>query len=191
MDEKRKALFEHEAKDLISLLGLPTTNYRFAKDKEEAIKAANEIGYPIALKIVSPQVIHKSDAGGVALGIDVDDELSASYKKIIESVKAKVPGAEIRGVLVEEMASPSVEVIVGATRESGAVFGVGPVDNRPCAHQCPVQVLPADAHDLGMLDLPVNGGRTALADTHRAVYQADQQGGDTDRHQHLDQREAV
>ena len=125
----RMALFEHEAKDLISRVGLPTTRYRLAKYMDEAISAAHEIGFPVALKIVSPQVIHKSDAGGVALGIGGDEELNASYNKIIENVKERVPGAEIRGVLVEEMAAPSVEVIVGATRDPqfgpAVMFGVG------------------------------------------------------------------
>jgi len=125
----RMALFEHEAKDLISQVGLPTTRYHLTKDKDEAISAAHGIGYPVALKIVSPQVIHKSDAGGVALGIGGDEALSASYNKIIENVKERVPGVEIRGVLVEEMAAPSVEVIVGATRDPqfgpAIMFGVG------------------------------------------------------------------
>ncbi len=128
-EQNREALFEHEAKDLISKVGLPTTRYRFAKDKEEAVRAAHKIGYPVALKIVSPQVLHKSDAGGVALGIDGDDDLSASYNEIIKIVKDRVPGAEISGVLVEEMAAPSVEVIVGATRDPQfgptVMFGVG------------------------------------------------------------------
>ena len=128
-EQSRMALFEHEAKDLISQVGLPTTRYHLAKDKDEAISAAHGIGYPVALKIVSPQVIHKSDAGGVALGIGGDDELSASYNKIIENVKERVPGVEIRGVLVEEMAAPSVEAIVGATRDPqfgpAVMFGVG------------------------------------------------------------------
>jgi len=128
-EQKRKALFEHEAKDLLSLVGLPTTNYRVVRGREGAVKAAHEIGFPVVLKIVSPQVLHKSDAGGVALDIGDDDELSTSYDLIIDGVKEKVPEAEIRGVLVEEMASPSLEVIVGATRDAQfgptVMFGVG------------------------------------------------------------------
>jgi acetyl coenzyme A synthetase (ADP forming)-like protein len=128
-EEKRKALYEHEAKDLLSHMGLPITRYRVAKDRERAIEAAHEIGFPVALKIVSPQVLHKSDAGGVALDIGDNDELRASYDMIVDRVKEKVPGAEIHGVLVEEMASPSVEVIVGATRDAQfgptVMFGVG------------------------------------------------------------------
>jgi acetyl coenzyme A synthetase (ADP forming)-like protein len=128
-EQKRKALFEHEAKDLLSLVGLPTTNYRVVRDREGAVKAAHEIGFPVALKIVSPQVLHKSDAGGVALDIGDEDELITSYDLIIEGVKEKVQEAEIHGVLVEEMASPSVEVIVGATRDPQfgptVMFGVG------------------------------------------------------------------
>ncbi|MCK4582606.1 acetate--CoA ligase family protein, partial [Candidatus Bathyarchaeota archaeon] len=112
-EQKRGALFEHEAKDLLSLVGLPTTNYRVVRDRKEAVKAANEIGFPVVLKIVSPQVLHKSDAGGVVLDIGDEDELSTSYDLIVDRVKEKVPEAEIHGVLVEEMASPSVEVIVG------------------------------------------------------------------------------
>ncbi len=128
-EQNRIALFEHEAKNLLSLVGLPTTRCRVVKDREGAIEAANEIGFPVALKIVSPQVLHKSDAGGVILDIGDDDELGASYDLIVDRVKEKVPEAEIRGVLVEEMASPSVEVIVGATRDPQfgptVMFGVG------------------------------------------------------------------
>jgi len=128
-EEKRKALYEHEAKNLLSLVGLPTTRYRVVKNREGAIEAAHEIGFPVALKIVSPQVLHKSDVGGVVLDVGDDDELSASYDTIVDRVKEKVPEAEIHGVLVEEMASPSVEVIVGATRDaqfgSTVMFGVG------------------------------------------------------------------
>ena len=129
IEEKRKALYEHEAKDLLSHVGLPTTIYRVAKDREKAVKAAHEIGFPVALKIVSPQVLHKSDAGGVALDIGDEDELNRCYDLIVDRVKEKVPEAEIRGVLVEEMASPSLEVIVGATRDAQfgptVMFGVG------------------------------------------------------------------
>ena len=128
-EERRKALYEHEAKNLLSLVGLPTTRYRVVKDREGAIEAAHEIGFPVALKIVSPQVLHKSDVGGVVLDVGDDDELSASYDMIVDRVKEKAPEADIHGVLVEEMASPSVEVIVGATRDAQfgptVMFGVG------------------------------------------------------------------
>ena len=129
IEQKRSTLFEYEAKELLSLAGLSTTNYRFVTDREEAVKAANEIGFHVVLKLVSPQVLHKSDAGGVILNIGNEDELSTSYDQIIDGVKEKVPEAEINGVLVEEMASPSVEVIVGAIRDpqfgTTVMFGVG------------------------------------------------------------------
>ncbi|MBN2335282.1 acetate--CoA ligase family protein [Candidatus Bathyarchaeota archaeon] len=128
-EQKRNTLFEHEAKDVLSLIGLPTTRYRVVKNKKEAVKAAHEIGFPVVLKIVSSQVLHKSDAGGVALDIEGEDELITCYDRIVDRVKEKVPDADIRGVLVEEMASPSVEVIVGATRDAQfgptVMFGVG------------------------------------------------------------------
>ena len=129
IEGNRNALYEQEAKDLLSLVGLPTTRYRVAKSREEAMEAAHEIGFPVALKIVSPQVLHKSDAGGVILDVGDDDELSASYDLIIDRVKKNVPEAEIHGVLVEEMTPPAVEVIIGATRDPQfgptIMFGVG------------------------------------------------------------------
>ena len=129
IEENRKALYEHEAKELLSHIGLPTTRYRVAKNQEEAVKAAHEIGYPVALKIVSPQVLHKSDAGGVALNRGNDNELKNSYNNVINRVKENLPEAEIHGILVEEMAPPAIEVIIGATRDPQfgptVMFGVG------------------------------------------------------------------
>jgi acetyl coenzyme A synthetase (ADP forming)-like protein len=128
IEGNRNALYEHEAKDLLSLVGLPTTRYRVANSMEEAMEAGREIGFPVALKIVSPQVLHKSDAGGVVLDVS-DDEVGASYDRIIDRIKKNVPGAEIHGVLVEEMAPPGVEVIIGATRDPQfgptIMFGIG------------------------------------------------------------------
>ncbi|TFH15492.1 hypothetical protein E4H04_08275 [Candidatus Bathyarchaeota archaeon] len=129
LEEGRTALYEHEAKDLLAFLGLPTTRYRVVKNRDMAVQAANEIGYPVVLKIVSPQVLHKSDSGGVVLNVGDDEELSVSYGQIIDRVKKNVPEAKIHGVLVEEMAPPAVEIIIGATRDPQfgptIMFGVG------------------------------------------------------------------
>ncbi len=129
VDDGRNFLFEHEAKRLLGLYGMPVTAIAVAETEEEAVKAAKKIGYPVVLKIVSPQVLHKSDAGGVIVGVDGDEGVREGYKKIIENVKRNVPEAEITGILVQEMAPKSTEVIVGSTTDPTfgptLMFGLG------------------------------------------------------------------
>ena len=127
--EGRNFLFEHEAKSLCSLYGLPVTRFVVSKTEEEAVDSAREIGFPVVLKIVSPQVLHKSDAGGVLIDIGDEDRVRAGYNRILENVRAKVPDAEITGILVQEMAPSSTEVIVGSTKDPTfgptIMFGLG------------------------------------------------------------------
>ena len=127
--EGRDYLFEHEAKRLCSFYGMPVTRFMVSRTVEEAVAAAAEMGFPVVLKIVSPQVLHKSDAGGVLLNIEDEEEVRAGYRRIIENVGAKVPEAEIMGILVQEMAPSSTEVIVGSTRDptfgQTIMFGLG------------------------------------------------------------------
>jgi len=127
--EGRNFLFEHEAKSLCSLYGLPITRFVVSKTEEEAVDAAREIGFPVVLKIVSPQVLHKSDAGGVLIDIGDEDRVRAGYNRILENVRANVPDAEITGILVQEMAPSSTEVIVGSTKDPTfgptIMFGLG------------------------------------------------------------------
>jgi len=122
-------LLEPEAKQLCSQYGIPVTNYRVAGTRLEALKAAGEIGYPVVLKIVSPDVIHKSDVGGVFLNLRSPEEVGEAYDSLLERVRCSMPNARIQGVLVEEMAPPSVEVVVGAIRDSQfgptLMFGLG------------------------------------------------------------------
>ena len=127
--EGRNFLFEHEAKSLCSLYGLPVTRFVVSKTEDEAVDAAREIGFPVVLKIVSLQVLHKSDAGGVLIDIGDEDGVRAGYNRILENVRAKVPDAEITGILVQEMAPSSTEVIVGSTKDPTfgptIMFGLG------------------------------------------------------------------
>jgi acetyl-CoA synthetase (ADP-forming) len=131
LDQDRDFLFEHEAKRLCSLYGMPVTKLHLTSSPEEAIKAVEDIGYPIVLKIVSPQVLHKSDAGGVILDIDNPEEVRKGYDKIIQNIKENVPDAEITGILVQEMAPESTEIIVGGTIDptfgTTLMFGLGGV----------------------------------------------------------------
>ena len=129
--EGRKFLMEHEAKAICKHYGIPVTKYEVAKDPEEAVRIAENLGYPVVMKIVSPQVIHKSDVGGVIVGLRTPEEVKKAYQEIIDNVKRHVPDAEIVGILVQEMAPHSTEVIVGAIRDPQfgptIMFGLGGV----------------------------------------------------------------
>ena len=127
--EGRDFLFEHEAKNLCGSYGMPITAITVATSEEDAVKAAKKIGYPIVLKIVSPQVLHKSDAGGVLINIKDEEGLREGYNTILKNVKKHVPDAEITGILVQEMAPMGTEVIVGSTNDPTfgptIMFGLG------------------------------------------------------------------
>jgi len=119
--ENRKFLYEHEAKLLCSLYGVPITKIEVAKTEDAAVEAAKKIGFPIVLKIVSAQVLHKSDAGGVVVGVNDEKGIREGYQKIIANIKKNVPTAVIDGILVQEMAPKGTEIIIGSTVD--ATFG--------------------------------------------------------------------
>ncbi|HHT9124773.1 MAG TPA: acetate--CoA ligase family protein [Candidatus Brocadiia bacterium] len=117
------------AKALLKAYGIPTPESVLTHTIKDAVKAAKSIGFPIVLKIVSSEIIHKSDVGGVKVGIKDVESLKTSYNKLLDNVKANVPKAKITGVLVEKMAHPSIEVIIGALRDPqfgpAVMFGLG------------------------------------------------------------------
>ena len=127
--EARKALLETEAKTICIEYGNPVTKFNLAKNEKDAIRYADQIGYPIVLKIVSPDIIHKSDAGGVIVNLKNATEVADSYKKIIDNAKKFKTDVKIVGVLVQEMAPQSTEVIVGAIKDpqfgQTLMFGLG------------------------------------------------------------------
>jgi len=127
--EGRKFLLEPEAKTICRDYGIPVTNFKLAKNEEKAVKFADEIGYPVVLKIVSPDVIHKSDVGGVMINLKNAKDVRKAYKQILQNVKKHKAKAKIVGILVQEMAPPSTEVIVGATKDPqfgpAIMFGLG------------------------------------------------------------------
>ena len=127
--EGRDFLFEDEAKALCGLYGLPVTRIEVVEAEDDAVRVAEGFGFPVVLKIVSPQVLHKSDAGGVLINIRDAEGVREGYEKIIENVKARVPDAEITGILVQEMAPDGTQVIVGSTKDptfgSTIMFGLG------------------------------------------------------------------
>jgi acyl-CoA synthetase (NDP forming) len=127
--EKRKYLLETEAKTVCMEYGIPVTKFKLAKNEAEAVKFAGEFGYPIVLKIVSPDIIHKSDVGGVIVDLKNEKNVRDAYKQIIKNVKKHKPKAKIVGILVQEMAPSSTEVIVGAIKDPqfgpAVMFGLG------------------------------------------------------------------
>jgi acyl-CoA synthetase (NDP forming) len=129
--EGRTLLTEIEAKQMLEDAGIPVSPARLATTKDEARKVADQLGYPIVLKIVSPQITHKSDVGGVALGLASGDEVAAAFDRVVASAKQHVPDATIEGVAVQRMEKQGTEVIVGVTKDPqfGPVmmFGLGGV----------------------------------------------------------------
>jgi acetyl-CoA synthetase (ADP-forming) len=127
--EGRKALLETEAKEVCREYSIPVTEFELARSEADAIRFAHGIGYPVVLKVVSPDVVHKSDVGGVEIGLKGDDDVRRSYRRIMENVKKNDPKARIVGITVQEMASPSTEVIVGAVKDPQfgpvVMFGLG------------------------------------------------------------------
>jgi acetyl-CoA synthetase (ADP-forming) len=127
--EKRKTLLETEAKTICAEYGIPVTKFELARTEDEAVKLARKIGYPVVLKIVSTDIIHKSDIGGVLVGLKSDEEVKDGYSKVLENARKNASHAKIEGVLVQEMAPPSTEVIVGAVKDPqfgpALMFGLG------------------------------------------------------------------
>jgi acetyl coenzyme A synthetase (ADP forming)-like protein len=120
-------LAEHEAMALVAAYGIPTVGGGLARTAEEAVRLAEAAGHPVVLKVVSAQVVHKSDVGGVRLGLRDADAIRAGYAGIIEAVSAACPDATIDGVLVQREAPAARELIAGFSRERefGAVVMAG------------------------------------------------------------------
>jgi acyl-CoA synthetase (NDP forming) len=127
--QKRTFLTEIESKDLLKQAGINIIETKLAASAKEAVSLSKEFGFPVALKIVSPEIIHKSDAGGVKIGLKNVTQVSKAYKEIITSVKQRHPKAAIDGVSVQPMAKPGLEVIMGMSKDAqfGPVlmFGLG------------------------------------------------------------------
>ena len=125
----RDALTEIEAKQVFKAYGLPVTQAILAKTEEEAMKYAKEIGYPVVLKIVSPDILHKSDAGGVKVNIKDEHGVRDAFNEIMKNAKAYKADANIHGVVIQEMAPWGTEVILGSVNDPTfgptLMFGLG------------------------------------------------------------------
>lgn len=129
--EGRSALLEHEAKRLLRLHDVPVFQDRLAASADEAVQVADELGGEVVLKIVSPDILHKSDAGGVQLQVAGAGNVRRAFERIMKNAKRYNPAADIRGVVVSPMADVGVEVIIGTKIDDqfGPVimFGMGGV----------------------------------------------------------------
>ena len=127
--EKRTLLTEIEAKELMKTAKIPVVETKLATSKTEAMELAKKMGFPVVMKIVSPDVVHKSDAGGVKLNIQNATQVGKAYSEIMAGVKKHYPKAKIVGVTVQKMAKQGIEVIIGMTKDAqfGPVimFGLG------------------------------------------------------------------
>ncbi|NQV02034.1 MAG: acetate--CoA ligase family protein, partial [Bacteroidia bacterium] len=111
--DKQRNLTEYEGKKLLALYGIPVTKEEIASSGKEAVSIAETIGYPVALKINSPDILHKTEAGGLRLHIKNNEELLAAYDEILINARKYNPEAQLNGILVQEMVSGGIEVIIG------------------------------------------------------------------------------
>ena len=125
----RTVLTEVESKELLHAAGINVTEARLATSADEAGAAADEIGFPVVLKVISADIVHKSDVGGVMLGLEDADAVRAGYAQMMERVKQAAPQAAIEGISVQRLAAAGTEVIIGMTTDAqfGPVmmFGLG------------------------------------------------------------------
>jgi acyl-CoA synthetase (NDP forming) len=119
--DSRGFVLEPEAVAILRQYGIPYPECAVARNAGEAVSIAERIGYPVALKVVSPDVMHKSDAGGVVVGLGDAPAVTGGYGRLMDSVLSKVPGAKVEGALVCQQAPAGLEAIVGAIEDS--VFG--------------------------------------------------------------------
>ena len=125
----RDSLTEIEAKEVFSAYGLPITRTKLAKSEEDAVKLANEVGYPVVMKIVSPDILHKSDAGGVKVNIKDEPSVRDAFRTIMANARDYKANANIHGIAVQEMAPWGTEVILGSVNDPTfgptMMFGLG------------------------------------------------------------------
>jgi acyl-CoA synthetase (NDP forming) len=127
--EKRTLLTEVESKQIIEGAGINIVKAKLATSMKEAVAFSKEFGFPVVLKIASPDIVHKSDIGGVKVGLQNATQVSKAYREIMTSVRKKQPKANIHGISVQPMAKPGVEIIIGMSKDPqfGPVlmFGLG------------------------------------------------------------------
>jgi acetate---CoA ligase (ADP-forming) subunit beta len=127
--KEKRSLLETEAKELLREYGIPVPDFKLIKSEDEIVGLAKEINFPIVMKIVSPDIIHKTDAGGVKVGIKDEKEAKAVYQDIIYKVKKYKKEAKISGVIAYSMIPQETEIIIGMMKDPcfgpTIMFGLG------------------------------------------------------------------
>jgi len=127
--EGRSFLLEQEGYDVLKAYGFPVVKSALAISETEAVSVAEKIGFPVVMKIASPDILHKFDVGGVVLNVKNKSEAQKSYNGILQNIRKKMPKSEISGILVEEMATEGKEVILGMNYDEQfgpiLMFGMG------------------------------------------------------------------
>jgi len=125
----RMNITDAEAREIIAQYGFTTPRGRIAKSASEAVEVGHEVGYPLVMKIASPDILHKSDIGGVVVGVSGDEEVEKTFHEIMHRARRRMPEAEIWGVCVQQMVTGGKEVILGMTRDPQfgpmLMFGLG------------------------------------------------------------------
>lgn len=131
LDEHRQNLLETEAKEICAEYGMPVPPFEVAKSAEEALDTANRLGCPVVLKIVSKDILHKTEAGGVLLNIRTPSDAEQGFSKVLENARQYNSEAQIEGVLIQRIVPQGTEVIIGALMDphfgQTLMFGLGGV----------------------------------------------------------------
>jgi len=127
--QQRQTLLEPEAKEICIAYGIPTPAFRVAHTSSEAMSLAEQVSFPVVLKVVSQEILHKTEAGGVILSLNSKDQVKDAYEQLLSNVRRYKENSRIEGVLVQHMAPTGVEVIVGGLRDNQfgptVLFGLG------------------------------------------------------------------
>lgn len=127
--QQNRNLLEHESLELLKEYNFPIPKYKLAKSIDDAVIVARKIGYPVVLKIVSKDILHKSDIGGVKIGLNSDEDVTKAYGEIMNNVSDNASTAKIEGILVVENVKKGLECIVGVVKDiqlgPALMFGLG------------------------------------------------------------------
>jgi acetyl coenzyme A synthetase (ADP forming)-like protein len=158
----RKLLSEPEGYDLLTKHSIPHPRFLIAKDRTGAVKAAEKIGYPVVMKIVSPQVVHKSDVGGVVTGIANSSQAKQAYDRILRNVRKKDRKLELSGIIVEQEMPPGLELIIGGKVDASfgkiITFGLGG-KLVEILRDVSIRVLPVNRAEIRMMLREIKGYR--------------------------------
>ena len=158
--KEKRSLLETEAKELLKEYKIPVPNFKLIKSENEIIGLTKEINFPIVMKIVSPDIIHKTDAGGVKVGIKDEKEAELAYQEIISKVKKYNKEAQIFGVITYSMISKATEIIIGMIKDPHfgpvVMFGLGGIFVE-VLKDISFRILPIEERDAGEMITGIKG----------------------------------